>query len=126
MKMQKKHAVAMKPYVIEREWNRIVSTHEYIAQEMSFFVGAKGEERVIEILSHLPDSHHLFNDVHLRFHRPIHWKERNEAISSSQIDHIVVGPTGIFTLETKNWKPADFELKADKLECQVKRSKLAL
>jgi len=36
-------------------------------------------------------------------------------LKSSQIDHIVVGPTGLFLVETKNWKFSDIETKSDKL-----------
>jgi hypothetical protein len=126
VKKRKETTAAMKPYVVEQECNRVVNTHVYVAREMTFFIGAKGEEQVIEILSPLPENYHLFNDVRLRFDPPIHWREREESIVSSQIDHIVIGPTGIFTLETKNWKPSDFETKSDKLEYQVKRSNLAL
>lgn len=93
---------------------------------MSFYIGAIGEETVINALSRLPDEYHLFNDVNLRFHPPIHWKEKNDYIKSSQIDHIVVGPTGLFLVETKNWKLSDIETKSDKLVYQVRRSSLAL
>jgi len=43
-----------------------------------------------------------------------------------QIDHIVVGPTGIFLLETKNWKRSDIGKKSDDLQHQVRRANYAL
>ena len=54
--------------------------------------GYEGERCVAELLeSELPDGFHVFNDV--RFPG-----------RASNIDHIVVGPTGIFVLDTKNWR----------------------
>ncbi|MBQ1569422.1 MAG: NERD domain-containing protein [Kiritimatiellae bacterium] len=54
-----------------------------------FFVGARGEERVSGILKGLPDKYHVFNDfVAGRLH----------------VDHVVVGPAGVYAVETKNWR----------------------
>jgi hypothetical protein len=106
--------------------SNVLDNHAFIVDNMSFYVGAIGEETVINALSRLPDEYHLFNDVNLRFHPPIHWKEKNDYIKSSQIDHVVVGPTGLFLVETKNWKLSNIEAKSDKLVYQVRRSSLAL
>lgn len=56
----------------------------------SFLKGAEGEERVARILAFLPSGHTVFNDLHLDD-------------STSSFDHIVVGSSGIFVIETKNW-----------------------
>ena len=54
-----------------------------------FFIGARGEERVSRILAELPDRYHVFNDfVAGRVH----------------VDHVVVGPAGVFAVETKYWR----------------------
>ena len=53
-----------------------------------FFKGARGEERVSEILCSLPDACHVFNDF---------------KIGRDQIDHVVAGPGGVFAIETKCW-----------------------
>ena len=54
-----------------------------------YFKGARGEERVSGILQSLPDSYHVFNDfVAGRLH----------------VDHVVVGPAGVFAVETKYWR----------------------
>ena len=50
----------------------------------SYFVGARGEESVASILKQIPDSYHVFNDY-------LH------------VDHVVVGPAGVFAVETKCW-----------------------
>ena len=65
-----------------------------IARRKTVFIssGRYGELRVSHILSQLPDEYHVFNDVYLEVHG-----------RSSQIDHVVVSPYGIFVIETKNY-----------------------
>lgn len=53
--------------------------------------GASGEELVAEKLSHLPPSYRVFNDVTLPGY-------------GANLDHVVVGPTGVFVIETKSHK----------------------
>lgn len=69
------------------------------------YAGAVGEEAVIGVLSKLPDSYHVFNDITIAFPRTIFSNTLKEYVRSAQIDHLVVGPSGIFIIETKNWKP---------------------
>ena len=54
-----------------------------------FFKGARGEERVSGILKTLPDAYHVFNDF---------------VACGKHIDHVIVGPGGIFSVETKFWR----------------------
>ena len=54
----------------------------------NFYTGARGEERVSSILRNLPDRYHVFNDF---VARGVH------------VDHVVVGPPGVFAIETKFW-----------------------
>jgi len=54
----------------------------------AFFKGARGEERVAALLADLPAAFHVFHDV---------------ACFGGGIDHVVVGPTGVFAIETKCW-----------------------
>lgn len=54
----------------------------------SFFKGARGEERVAGILKSLPEAYHLFNDF---------------VAGGCHVDHVVVGPAGVFAIETKFW-----------------------
>jgi len=56
----------------------------------SFLKGAEGEEIVARNLSFLPAGHTVFNDIQLEDGGP-------------SFDHIVVAPTGLFVIETKNW-----------------------
>ena len=55
----------------------------------SFFKGARGEEHVADLLAGLPADYHVFHDF---------------AAGMSHVDHVVVGPTGIFSVETKSWR----------------------
>lgn len=52
--------------------------------------GLKGETTVEQALSKLPNDYYIIHDVVLNFKRRV------------QIDHVVVGPTGIFAIETKS------------------------
>lgn len=54
-----------------------------------FFKGARGEERVSSILKNLPANYHVFNDF---------------VAGGKHIDHVVVGPAGVFAVETKYWR----------------------
>lgn len=65
------------------------------------FIGAEAELAVINQLSHLPNNYYVLNDVHLRLHH--YTKCFDNRIISAQIDHLVVAPTGVFLIETKNW-----------------------
>lgn len=53
--------------------------------------GIEGENTVVKFLSALDDNYYLINDVKL-------------PESYGNIDHIVLGPNGIFVIETKNYR----------------------
>jgi len=53
--------------------------------------GAEGEKLVAKKLNQLPEDYYVFNDVTI-------------PTLKGNIDHVVVGPSGIFALETKNHK----------------------
>lgn len=66
------------------------------------YSGAYGELQVLNELKKLDDSFYVFCDptVHLRDY--VRYRNvRN--LKSAQMDFVVVGPTGIFVLEVKNW-----------------------
>ena len=57
--------------------------------------GAEGEQATAEALSDLPgESWHVFHDVR--------WPGRRYA----NLDHIAVGPPGVFVIDSKNWSGA--------------------
>ena len=55
----------------------------------SFFKGARGEEAMAGRLAKLPDAWHVFHDFEAGVHH---------------VDHVLVGPAGVFAVETKNWQ----------------------
>ena len=59
--------------------------------------GKIGEATVAGALSMLTPEYAVFNNVLLK------WKSRNR-VGSTQIDHLVVSPYGLFVIETKNHK----------------------
>lgn len=54
-----------------------------------YYKGARGEERVAGILKELPGAYHVFNDF---------------VAGGGHVDHVVVGPAGVFAVETKFWR----------------------
>jgi hypothetical protein len=57
----------------------------------NFLKGAKGEEWVAHELAFLTSDYAVFNGLHL-------------SGGKQNFDHIIVGPSGVFVVETKNWK----------------------
>ncbi len=68
----------------------LIASH-YFRYAHIWHLGAVGEEKVAKILEDLGDSYHVMNDFH--------WKGQR-----GNFDHIVIGPNGIFMIETKNHK----------------------
>ena len=63
----------------------------YLRKYHIYSGGLQGEKQVAKILtSTLNDDYYLLNDLYLRD-------------GGGDIDHIVLGPNGVFILETKNW-----------------------
>lgn len=54
--------------------------------------GKRGETRVHDILSQLPEEYHILNDVVLQTEK-----------GTTQIDHVVISRYGVFVIETKNY-----------------------
>ena len=123
---RKKNLIMKKSTIIENEYRNVVDSQRFIEGNKTFYIGAHGEELVIAMLSGLSEEYHILNDINLHFQPAIFWKEKKDPIKTSQIDHIVVGPTGVFFIETKNWKPSDIGVKSDELAFQVRRSNYAL
>ncbi len=59
-------------------------------ERRNYLKGADGEHLVGYLLEDLPASYHLFHGLQLE--------------AGSDIDHVAVGPGGIFLLSTKNWR----------------------
>ena len=75
--------------------------------------GREGEIRNSDRLERgLDDDYYIINDVDLAFGK-----------KKSQIDHIVLGPNGIFVIETKNWRGKLIGNETDSVWTQVKEDK---
>ncbi len=69
--------------VVDRRLNK------FEKRRISFLKGAVGEMVVAHQLANLPDDYVVINDV---------------ATPHGNLDHVVVGPTGVYVIETKNWR----------------------
>lgn len=85
--------------LLASEFNQMESLHE-VAKSCEAR-GAQGELEVIRELCKLPDNFVLLNDVELEAKSFL--THNQKPVQSAQVDHLVVGPTGIFLLETKAW-----------------------
>jgi hypothetical protein len=91
---------------IAGELRRIDELNAGLERENLLYCGALGERDVIQKLKDLPATYHVVNDYRNEFGRPIYNRAEDDRIFSVQVDHIVVGPTGVFVIETKNWSQA--------------------
>lgn len=93
----------------------------------SFIYGALGEQKVVKTLETLSDDYYLINDFKISFSPAIYNRQENEYIKSVQIDHLLVGPSGVFLIETKNWSEKSMEsLNLYSPVKQIKRASFAL
>jgi|WetSurMetagenome_2_1015567.scaffolds.fasta_scaffold24985_5 hypothetical protein len=120
------YSAADREDAIRRERQNVLDNHAFLKQHETSLIGARGEEDVISVLSGLPDEYHILNDVNIHFRKYIPWTKYREYIKTSQIDHVVIGPSGLYLLETKNWKRSNIRNKSDDLSYQVNRANYAL
>lgn len=93
----------------------------------SFIYGALGEQKVVKAIETLSDEYFLINDFALYFSPAIYNRQENEYIKSIQIDHILIAPSGIFLIETKNWSEKSLEnLSLRSPVQQIKRTSFVL
>lgn len=134
-------AVRWKLWKLKREWERAIATRtrsvssasrditatmRFLEKNRSYLIGAKAEQQVIDLLSTLPDEYHIMSGVNLRRFDTAYWGKRSDEIRFQQIDPVVIGPTGLFLIGTKNWSGADIELKTGDIKRQVKVATHAL
>ena len=74
----------------ERAAQEINKASETIREYRPWRKGLIGEESVSQSLNRLSDEYYIINDITI--------KDKDK----SQIDHVVVGPTGVFAIETKS------------------------
>ncbi|TFF40931.1 nuclease-related domain-containing protein [Mucilaginibacter psychrotolerans] len=83
--------------------NELDRKKQVIDEINAFIYGALGEHKVVKELEKLSDDYILINDFTCAFNPPIYRRQQNDYIKSIQIDHILVAPSGVFLIETKNW-----------------------
>lgn len=89
--------------------------------------GAIGEQKVVKELEKLTDDYILINDFTYTFYPPLYNRQENDNIKSIQIDHLLVAPSGIFLIETKNWSLHSLKnLSLRSPVQQIKRASFAL
>lgn len=88
---------------VEKSVKDLHKAHNIINRNTAFVIGAVGETAAIKELRKLPKEYYILNEATLSFYRAIRWKKCGEYVKSCKIDHVVVGPPGIFLIETKNW-----------------------
>jgi len=80
--------------------HRVVESVEAIAHS-AILANAVAERAVIKVLGTLPDEFILINDLHLSYDREIPFED--SYLKTAQLDHLLIGPTGIYAIETRNW-----------------------
>lgn len=88
---------------IDENSHRIKYVKETVDGLRPLILGVIGESKVSRTLSLLPDGYVVINDVYIELQKPIYYREEDDRIFSFQIDHLVIGPTGVFVVETKHW-----------------------
>jgi FtsZ-binding cell division protein ZapB len=108
---------------ISSELRRLDAINNALGEEKYLIYGAIGETKVINELKKLPKTYCVINDFRSDFDSPIYNRSENDRICSIQVDHLVVGPTGIFIIETKYW--SNKSISNDMLFSPVKQVKRA-
>jgi len=85
------------------ERNKLKRIKDTVDEMSTIIAGAIGESQVSKELQKLSDEYILINDFSKTFIPPIYNKRENDRIFSIQIDHLLIGRSGVFILETKNW-----------------------
>ncbi len=107
--------------------NRINLINRILDDNYTLISGTIGEQQVTEELKKLPDTFTVINDLQMSFNRPICNRKENDKILSIQVDHLVVGPSGVFLLETKNWSEKSLQnLNLFSPVKQIRRANFAL
>lgn len=87
----------------DKSYKEIDATKKLIDDLYPLIAGAVGETAVVNELKKLPDTYYLINDFSVKFNPPIYNRKTKDRIMSIQADHLLVGQSGVFLLETKNW-----------------------
>ncbi len=133
-------------FKLKRELNRLEKkTEKIISQKISqlagsslkskhlfdsnhaLIQGALGEQKALDELRKLPDTFYVINNFQLRLFKPIYNKKTKQRVFTIQADHIVLGTSGVFLIETKNWSKGTIKRAISFTPVdQVKRTNFAL
>jgi hypothetical protein len=83
--------------------DKIEYTYKELTNLSSLICGSIGELKAIDLFRKLPKNYYVINDFQETFNPPLYNKREDERIYSTQLDHVVIGPTGIYVIETKYW-----------------------
>lgn len=83
----------------EQEISRLCDA---VAKPMNWLRGAEGECRTARALDDLSDDFVVYHDFHI--------KKRDGSRATWNIDHIVVGPTGLYVVDSKNHRASSVGL----------------
>jgi hypothetical protein len=109
------------------EMNALDRKKAIIDEINAYIYGAIGEQKVVKELEQLSDDYVLINDFCMSFRPPIYNQNENERIHSVQIDHLLIAPSGIFLIETKNWSEASLQnISLHSPVAQLKRASFAI
>ncbi len=87
----------------KEDLNRLERIDRIIVNNRLSIYGAIGELKVIKELKELSNNFYVLNNYKIRFNKAIYNRQTDDYIQSIQVDHVVVGPTGFFIIEKKNW-----------------------
>ncbi|MDD1693233.1 MAG: NERD domain-containing protein [Methanoregula sp.] len=118
LRKHKQKAVADKAGAVRSASGDIDATAEFLSKNQSYLVGALAEQQVVSVLSQLPDDFHVMNGVNLHRFDPVYWWRGKDRVRYQQIDPVVIGPTGLFLIGTRNWAGSDIELKTGDFQRQ--------
>lgn len=59
--------------------------------------------QVLRELYRLPVTYRIFKDICLHLRSAVRYRETEERVKFCQIDFVVIGPTGLFVIEAKEW-----------------------
>jgi len=107
---------------VKKKINKVYKAQKIIQKNQQLFDKAIREAAVIKELRKLPETYYILNEVKLSFYRSIRWKKYGEYVKSCKIDHVVVGPTGIFLIEPTNQSPQNMRTAKSPSHKQIQRS----
>lgn len=98
---------------------------EYIISELNalspLIYGCVGELKAINLFKKLPNQYYVINDFRQSFQPPLYNRNEDDKIFSIQLDHIIIGPTGVYLIETKYWN--EKSVKSNEIFSPIKQVK---